>query len=99
VRLIVPLAPGGSADIAARLIGQWLTERLGQPFVVENRPGAGGNLATETVVRAAPDGNTLLLIGSPNTTNATLYEKLIPSPKLIESSISVPGCGRLSGAA
>jgi tripartite-type tricarboxylate transporter receptor subunit TctC len=76
VRLIVPLAPAGASDIVARLIGQWLSERLGQPFVIENRPGAGGNLGTEAVVRAPADGYTLALIGAPSAINATLYEKL-----------------------
>jgi len=76
VRVIVPFGPGGGTDIVARLIGQWLTDRLGQSFVVENRPGAGGNLGTEAVVRAPPDGYTLALIGAPSAINATLYEKL-----------------------
>jgi tripartite-type tricarboxylate transporter receptor subunit TctC len=76
VRLIVPFGPGGGTDIVARLIGQWLSERLGQQFVIENRPGAGGNLGTEAVVRAPPDGYTLALIGAPSAINATLYEKL-----------------------
>jgi tripartite-type tricarboxylate transporter receptor subunit TctC len=76
VRLIVGFAAGGINDILARLIGQWLSERLGQPFVVENRSGASGNIATEAVVNATADGYTLLLIGSSNTINATLYEKL-----------------------
>src|SRR5262245_7399538 len=76
VRLIVPFGSGGGTDIVARLIGQWLSERLGQQFVIENRPGAGGNLGTEAVVRAAPDGYTLALIGAPSAINATLYEKL-----------------------
>jgi len=76
VRLIVPLAPGGATDIVARVIGQWLSERLGQPFIVENRPGAGTNLGTEAVVRAAPDGYTLLLAAPNNAINASFYEKL-----------------------
>src|SRR5829696_4404120 len=76
VRILVGLAAGGSNDIIARLIGQWLSERLGQQFVIDNRPGAGGNIATEAVVRAPPDGHTLLLVGSANAINATLYDKL-----------------------
>ena len=76
VRLIVPLGPAGATDITARLIGQWLSERLGQQFVIENRPGAGGNIGTEAVVRAAPDGYTLLYVTTANASNATLYDKL-----------------------
>jgi tripartite-type tricarboxylate transporter receptor subunit TctC len=76
VRLIVGFAPGGGGDINARLIGQWLSERLGQQFIVENRPGAGGNIAAETAVRAPADGYTLLMAGTPNAINATLYDKL-----------------------
>ena len=76
VRIIVGFPPAGGADIVARLIGQWLSERLGQQFIVENRPGAGSNIGTEAVVRAPPDGYTLLLVTSPNAINATLYDKL-----------------------
>src|SRR4051794_20604646 len=70
VHILVGYAPGGGNDIAARLIGQWLSERLGQPFVVENRPGAGSNIATEAAVRAPADGYTLLLVSLANATNA-----------------------------
>jgi tripartite-type tricarboxylate transporter receptor subunit TctC len=76
VRIIVAFAPAGSSDIVARPMGQWLSERLGQQFVVENRPGGGGNIGTEAVVRASPDGYTLLIIGGWNAINATLYDKL-----------------------
>ncbi len=76
VRVIVPYAPAGVTDITARLMGQWLSERLGQTFVIENRPGAGTNIGTEAVVRSAPDGYTLLLVSPANAINATLYEKL-----------------------
>jgi tripartite-type tricarboxylate transporter receptor subunit TctC len=76
VRVIVPFAPAGTTDILARLIGQWLSERLGQQFVIDNRPGSGGNLGTEAVVRAPADGYTLLLVGGWNAINATLYDKL-----------------------
>jgi tripartite-type tricarboxylate transporter receptor subunit TctC len=76
VRIVVGFPPAGGTDITARLIGQWLSERLGQPFIIENRPGAGSNIATEAVVRAPADGYTLLLVSTPNAVNATLYEKL-----------------------
>jgi tripartite-type tricarboxylate transporter receptor subunit TctC len=76
VRIVVPFAAGGSTDISARLIGQWLSERLGQQFVIENRPGAGSNIGTELVVNAPPDGYTLLLVGASSAINATLYDKL-----------------------
>jgi tripartite-type tricarboxylate transporter receptor subunit TctC len=76
VRWIVGFTPAGGNDIVARLMGQWLSERLGQSFVIENRPGAGTNIATEAVVNAPPDGYTLLLANLANAINATLYEKL-----------------------
>jgi tripartite-type tricarboxylate transporter receptor subunit TctC len=76
VRVIVPFAPGGNTDVLARLMGQWLSERLNQPFVIENRPGAGTNTGTEAVVKAAPDGYTLLMVSPASSINATLYEKL-----------------------
>jgi tripartite-type tricarboxylate transporter receptor subunit TctC len=76
VRIIVPFAPGGVSDITARLIGQWLSERLGQQFVIDNRPGGGGNIGTEAVVRASPEGYILLVVGAWNAINATLYDKL-----------------------
>jgi tripartite-type tricarboxylate transporter receptor subunit TctC len=76
VRIIVGYAAGGGTDITARVIGQWLSERLGQQFVVENRPGGATNLATEQVVRSAPDGTTLLLVTAANTINTTYYDKL-----------------------
>jgi tripartite-type tricarboxylate transporter receptor subunit TctC len=104
VRWIVGYPAGGSTDIVARLIGQYLSEKLGQQFVIENRPGAGNNLATEQVVRAAPDGYTLLLVNPANAVNATLYEKLnfnfikdiapvagfIRTPNVMEVNPSVP---------
>jgi tripartite-type tricarboxylate transporter receptor subunit TctC len=76
VRIIVPVAPGGALDIIARIIGQWLSQRLDQPFVIENRPGAGTNVGVEAAVRATADGYTLLLIPQSVTTNATLYKDL-----------------------
>jgi tripartite-type tricarboxylate transporter receptor subunit TctC len=76
VRLIVPFPAGGQIDIIARLIGQWLSERLGQPFFIDNRPGAGGNIGTEAAVRAPADGHTLLLASATNAINATLYDNL-----------------------
>ena len=76
MRLIVPFAAGGGTDITARVMGQWLSERLGQQFVIDNRPGGGTNIGTEAVVRSPADGYTLLMVGSSNATNATLYDKL-----------------------
>src|ERR1700733_6969702 len=76
VRGIVPFAPGGPTDNAARLIGQLLSERLSQPFIVENRPGAGGNIGTEAAIHSPADGYTLLMAGATNAINATLYDKL-----------------------
>ena len=76
VHLIVPFPAGGPTDIVARLTGQWLSERLGQSFIIENRPGAGSSIATEAAVRAPPDGYTLLLVGAPAAINATLYHNL-----------------------
>ena len=76
VRLVVAAAAGSAPDILARLMGQWLSERTGQPFLIDNRPGAGGNIGTEAVVKAAPDGYTLLLVSTANTINATLFDKL-----------------------
>ena len=76
VRLVVGFAAGSTTDILARLIGQWLSERLGQQFVIENRPGAAGNIAAETVVKAPADGYTLLMVPPASAINATLYDKL-----------------------
>src|SRR5450759_2681969 len=76
VRIIVGFAPSGAQDVLARLIGQWLSERFGQQFIVDNRPGGGGNAGAEMVVNAPADGYTLLLVGPPNLINATLYERL-----------------------
>jgi tripartite-type tricarboxylate transporter receptor subunit TctC len=93
VRIIVGFAPGGVGDVTARLIGQWLSERFGQPFVIENRPGAGGNTGTEAVVRALPDGYALLLAGGWNAINATLYEKL--NFNFIRDIVAVAGIVRV----
>jgi tripartite-type tricarboxylate transporter receptor subunit TctC len=94
VRIIVPIAAGGATDILARLMAQWLSERLGQSFVVENRPGAGTNIGTEAVVRAPPDGYTLLLVGPANTFNASLYDKL--NFNFLRDIASVAGIMRVS---
>jgi tripartite-type tricarboxylate transporter receptor subunit TctC len=104
VRWIVPYPPGGPTDILARLLGRWLSERLGQPFVIDNRPGASGNIGTEQVVRSAPDGYTLLLEAGANVINDTLFDKLgfnfirdiapvaglIAAPLIMEVNPSVP---------
>ena len=104
VRLVVGFPPGGGTDITARLIGQWLSERLGQQFVIENRPGAGSNIATEGVARAAADGYTLLLVSTAHAINATLYDRLnynflrdiapvagiIRAPNVMEVNSSLP---------
>src|SRR5262250_3588913 len=76
VHLIVPLGPAGASDITARLIGQWLSDRLGQQFVIENRPGGGTNIGTEAAAKATADGYTLLMVGTSNTANVSLYDKL-----------------------
>ena len=104
VRIIVGYPSGGSNDILARLMAQWLSERMGQQFVIENRPGAGSNIATEAVVRASPDGYTLLMVSTANMSNAALYEKLnynfirdiapvagvIRVPLVMEVNLSIP---------
>jgi tripartite-type tricarboxylate transporter receptor subunit TctC len=89
VRWIVAALPGGTADAIARLMGQWLSERLGQPFIIENRPGAGTNIGTESVVKASPDGHTLLLVSPASAINATLYDKL--SFNFLQDIASVAG--------
>jgi tripartite-type tricarboxylate transporter receptor subunit TctC len=94
VRIVVPTAAGGPNDILTRLIAQWLSERLGQPFIIENRPGAGTNTATEMVVRAAPDGYTYFSAGPASAINATLYEKL--SFNFIRDTTPVAGIIRVS---
>jgi tripartite-type tricarboxylate transporter receptor subunit TctC len=93
VRVVAAFAAGGGVDITARLIGQWLSERLGQSFFVENRAGAGGNIGTEAVINAAPDGYTLLLATVPNAVNATLYEKL--NFNFIRDTVPVAGIIRV----
>jgi tripartite-type tricarboxylate transporter receptor subunit TctC len=104
VRMILGYASGNAPDIVARLIGQWLSERLGQQFVIENRPGAGSNIGTEAVVRAAPDGYTLLYVTTANAVSATLFDKLnfdfirdiapvagtIRVPNLVAVNLSLP---------
>jgi tripartite-type tricarboxylate transporter receptor subunit TctC len=97
VRLIVGFPAGGTGDILARLMGQWLSDRFGQPFIIENRPGAGGNIATQAVVNAAPDGCTLLLFTHANAINATLYEKL-PFNSLTDI-VPVAGLGQVQNVA
>lgn len=92
VRIIVATSAGGATDILARVLGQWLSERLGQPFVIENRPGGGSNIGTEAAVRATPDGYTLLLVNSANAVNAALYDKL--SFNFARDIAPVAGIGR-----
>jgi tripartite-type tricarboxylate transporter receptor subunit TctC len=96
VRIVVTFPAGSTSDILARPMAQWLQERLGQPFVVDNRPGAGGTIGTEAVVRASPDGYTLLLISGAHTINATLYDKL--SFNFIRDIAPVAGISRETGA-
>ena len=96
VRIIVSVAVGGPADTLARLIGQWLSERLGQPFVIESRAGGGTNIGTEAVVRAPADGYTLLLVSPANAINATLYDKL--NYNFIRDIAPVTGLARISNA-
>jgi tripartite-type tricarboxylate transporter receptor subunit TctC len=93
VRLIVPFAAGGPSDLLARPIGQWLSERLGQSFIVENRPGGGGNIGTEAVVRAPADGYTLLMVSTPNTINASIHDKL--NFDLVRDIAGVAGVSRV----
>src|SRR5215510_9942896 len=93
VRIIVPAAPGGTNDILARLMGQWLSARLGQQFVIENRPGGGTNIATEAVVNANPDGYTLLLVANSSAINATLYDRL--NFNFIRDTAPVAGIARV----
>ena len=96
VRIVITFPAGSTSDILARPMAQWLQERLGQPFVVDNRPGAGGTIGTEAVVRASPDGYTLLLISGAHTVNATLYDKL--SFNFIHDIAPVAGISRETGA-
>src|SRR5215469_8264872 len=96
VRIIVGFPPGGPSDITARLIGQSLSERLGRPFIVENRPGAGGNVGTEAVVRASADGYTLLQAGGQDAVSATLYQNL--NFNFIRDMAPVIGIMRVPGA-
>jgi tripartite-type tricarboxylate transporter receptor subunit TctC len=95
VRIVVTFPAGSTSDLLARPMAQWLQERLGQPFVVDNRPGAGGTIGTEAVVRASPDGYTLLLISGAHTVNATLYDKL--SFNFIRDIAPVAGISRETG--
>jgi tripartite-type tricarboxylate transporter receptor subunit TctC len=93
VRLVVPFPAGGQIDIIGRLIGQWLSQRTGQQFIVDNRPGAASNIGTEAVVRAAPDGYTLLVTSTTNTVNATLFDKL--SFDFIRDTVAIAGINRI----
>jgi tripartite-type tricarboxylate transporter receptor subunit TctC len=102
VRVVLGLPPGGSVDIVTRLISRWLSERLGQPFIVENRPGASGDLATEAVVRALPDGYTILIVLAANATNATLHGNLKFSPirdiEMVGGMVRVPNVMQVNPA-
>jgi tripartite-type tricarboxylate transporter receptor subunit TctC len=102
VRIIVPYAPAGGTDIVARILAQQLSDQLGQQFIIENRPGANSNIGTEAVVRAPPDGYTLLAIDTAPAVNATLYEKLsfnfirdtVPVARLAHQTNILPNAGR-----
>src|SRR5580704_3827185 len=95
VRIVVGFAAGGTQDIIARLMGQWLSQRSGQQFIIENRPGAAGNIAAEVVIRATADGYTLLMVGLSNAVNASLYDKL--NFEFIRDIAPVAAIGRVPG--
>ena len=99
VRIMVGYPPGGVNDILARPMAQWLSERLGQPFIIENRPGAGSNIATEAVVRGPADGYTLLVISTTNATNATFYDRTRLSSIYPDLHDTAPGREMLEGTA
>ena len=95
IKWIVPYPPGGATDITARIMGQWLTERLGQPIIIENKPGGGNNIGTEMAVNSPPDGYTLFFVNPANTINTTLYKKL--SFDFLRDMVPVASIIRLSG--